>query len=78
MWHAGIKNQGAMVEGIVDEAAQHDVPKENIIGGVRKESVCVRNGAKRSVVGEEVGEEMEIEVKVGSIRFVSLLYFWLH
>ena len=68
MWHTSIKKQGAMVVGIVDEAAQHDVPKKSIVAGVGvgKESVCVRNGAKRSVVGDEVGEEMEIEVKVGS------------
>lgn len=64
--HTGIKKEGAMVVGIVDEATQHDVPKEGIGReevAVGKESVGVRNGAKRSVVGDEVGEGVEMEVE---------------
>ena len=64
-----IQQKGTIVESLVDEASNHDVPEENICGiGRREEGIGVRDEAHRGVVGNEIGGEEEIEVKVGSVH----------
>ncbi|TQD94173.1 hypothetical protein C1H46_020221 [Malus baccata] len=64
--HFTVQSNGFVIQAIVDEASDHDIPEEDVGGGGDggEEDVSVRGGAQRGVVGDKVGAEEEVEVEV--------------